>query len=111
MSKYAWKITADHLADPGEEPGTNGNAVGIIGPYNANESLIQGEGQRFRMYSDDRELSYEGELFGDFDGLEPLDDFGMPNAGCTMILLLQDKPPKYTDLFHVHDEHGYWVVI
>ena len=28
-----------------------------------------------------------GKIWGDFDGFEPLDDFGEPNAGCTEIRL------------------------
>ena len=38
---------------------------------------------RFRMLDDDGELYYRGLLVGDFGGLEPLDDFGAPNSGCT----------------------------
>lgn len=45
---------------------------------------------RFRMFDDDGELYYEGLLTGTFDGLEPLDDFGMPNAGCTSIEVFED---------------------
>jgi hypothetical protein len=39
------------------------------------------------MYDDDSELYYAGKIWGDFDGFEPLDDFGMPNGGCTQISL------------------------
>lgn len=39
---------------------------------------------RFRMLDDDEEVYYEGytSISSSFD---PLDDFGMPNAGCTDI--------------------------
>jgi hypothetical protein len=37
------------------------------------------------MYDDDGKLYYAGTIWGDYDGFEPLDDFGMPNAGCTSI--------------------------
>jgi hypothetical protein len=42
--------------------------------------------QKFKMYDDDGILYYKGYLYGDdADGFEPLDDFGMPNAGCVDI--------------------------
>ena len=37
------------------------------------------------MKDDDGETYYEGEIYGDFTGFEPLDNYGMPNAGCTSI--------------------------
>lgn len=52
------------------------------------KELKAGEGQRFRMYDDDGELYYDGRIVGDYDGFEPLDDFGMPNVGCTNIRYL-----------------------
>ncbi len=36
-------------------------------------------------YTDDDECLYEGMLYGDYDGFEPLDDFAMPDAGCVKI--------------------------
>jgi|TARA_R100001530_G_scaffold110783_3_gene78010 hypothetical protein len=39
------------------------------------------------MFDDDGVLYYAGLIWGDYDGFEPLDDFGMPNAGCTEIQL------------------------
>ena len=39
----------------------------------------------FSLYDDDEVLYYKGVIVGDYDGFEPLDDFGMPNAGCTGI--------------------------
>lgn len=54
-------------------------------------TLARAEGmtQRFRMLDDDGQVYYEGYMvpFEDHDdnsdGFEPLDDFGMPNSGCT----------------------------
>lgn len=42
---------------------------------------------KFRMRDDDGELCYEGvgNCLTAGEGFEPLDDFGMPNAGCTSI--------------------------
>jgi len=54
--------------------------------------IITYDGTDWRLYvsdgsitPDDGELYYEGTLFGRYGGFEPLDDFGTPNAGCTMI--------------------------
>lgn len=42
---------------------------------------------RFRLYDDDGILCYEGRMaVHDFD---PLDDFGLPNAGCTELRYLE----------------------
>ena len=42
--------------------------------------------ERFLMMDDDGEIYYGGLIQGtDYQGFEPLDDFGMPNAGCTEI--------------------------
>jgi len=78
--KYAWKITKDHL--DGEDTNTFGPRS--ITPEQESE-LNSGNGTPFKMYDDDGELYYSGLIIGDFDGFEPLDDFGMPNAGCTGI--------------------------
>jgi len=89
--------------------------VGVIGPSNIHPGLearlANGEGLRFRMKDDDGEVMYEGRIvFEDHDikvtryvpfdgvrftrgitdsvpeeGFGPLNDFGMPNAGCTSI--------------------------
>lgn len=37
----------------------------------------------FRMYDDDEILYYEG--YCTAESFDPLDDFGCPNAGCTII--------------------------
>lgn len=81
-----WKITKDHIADPGAKPGTNSNAVGVMGPRS-----YKGDGKeltkKFRMLDDDGEVYYEGVCDTDDDenALGPLDDFGTPNAGATTI--------------------------
>ena len=75
ISKYNWVITKDYI--------DNGNMVGMNGPNN-NSGATENEGE-FRMFDDDGEMYYGGKIWGDYDGFEPLDDFGMPFAGCTMI--------------------------
>jgi hypothetical protein len=89
---YAWLITRDVLHDNGE---IEDNEAGVAGPAGMSpdqlRALEAGKGTPFRMYDDDGELLYEGRLLtmqhgdeGNYD-LSPLDDFGMPNAGCTRI--------------------------
>ena len=83
-----WTITKDHIADPDARPGTNSNAVGIVGPraarLTAQQIIEHPDAKRFRMLDDDGEINYEGYIVGS-DELAPLDDFGEPNAGCTSI--------------------------
>tara|TARA_R110002167_G_scaffold359_4_gene1717 strand:- start:209 stop:487 length:279 start_codon:yes stop_codon:yes gene_type:complete len=74
-STYNWIITKDYIS--------NGMDSRLTGPRNksrhtANES-------NFRMYDGDGELYYAGTIWGDYDGFEPLDDFGDAYAGCTSI--------------------------
>lgn len=78
---YRWTITRDHLAD-----GPEGSDVGTSGPRNCDDSLNTNPG-RFVMKDDDGETYYQGMIYGDYDGFEPLDEFGEPNAGCTEIWL------------------------
>jgi hypothetical protein len=76
-SKYRWKILKDHIET---------NAVGVEGPGNLDPD-INSNHRLFKMYDADKTLCFEGEIFGDFDGLEPLDDFGSFFAGCSDIKL------------------------
>ena len=86
MSAYAWIVTADHIFDPEFDTRP---VVGVMGPSTAPEALIEGPqagaGEPFSMYDDDGEHYYDGRIIGDFEGLEPLDDFGAPYAGATEI--------------------------
>jgi hypothetical protein len=76
LSEYRWKITKDRI--------DNGESVGIEGPRNL-DSKVKDNPTRFSLYDDDKNCYYEGMLYGDYSGFEPLDDFGMPNAGCTLV--------------------------
>jgi hypothetical protein len=90
MSTYAWLITKDHLVEQFPEQGSD---EGLTGPRDITreqeERLKKGEGHAFRMHDDDGELYYSGRLLGDRDdeieGFAPLNDYGMPGAGCTTI--------------------------
>lgn len=97
-SVYGWIIDTDHLFNPElNGPGFSDEA-GTVGPWdavgNTKAKLADHYTNRhqFRMYDDDGELYYTGTLFwnGDSEPSEdiligPLEDYGMPNAGCTRI--------------------------
>lgn len=100
--KYAWVITKDYHPDPKAKPGTNANAVGVIGPkyglkLTAEQIQAHPKAQKFRMLldSDPRhpDIAYEGYFVDDGDphatGFEPKDDFGEPNVGATDIQYLE----------------------
>ena len=75
MSKYRWIIEKDHIS---------GECNGVSGPQNYNPKIKEGK-VKFELFDDDKILYYTGVLFGKYEGFEPLDDFGMPNAGCTLV--------------------------
>lgn len=81
-----WIIDTDYLADPKKKPPCNDNAVGLMGPrsYTGDGSDL---GCEFRLKDDDGTVCYEGrsDTCDDENAFGPLDDFGMPNAGCTTI--------------------------
>ena len=81
---YRWTITKDRIADEEEPEGTCCNAKGMSGPYNASDDVTD-NATHFSMYDDDGECYYEGMLYGDFGGFEPLDDLGMAWWGRTGI--------------------------
>jgi len=113
---YAWVITFDLLnpATEGEFIGSGyyGDEVGTIGPGDISpelkkkiEALGKNPGhvvpdgfEKFKLFDDDDTLYYMGIITGDYDGFEPLDDFGMPNAGCTDIKYWDEKSRSYTSL-------------
>jgi hypothetical protein len=81
MSIYHWLITHDHI--------DGGASKGVQGPRGSTATAeeITASGLAFRLHDDDGELYYEGLYVGPDDEslFSPLDDFGMPNAGCTTI--------------------------
>ena len=72
--KYYWKITGVYLDSLQSEVG-----------YSNGSPKIKENPSMFTMYDDDSNCYYKGIICGEYDGLEPLYDFGMPNAGCTYI--------------------------
>jgi len=103
-SSYAWIIDQDTLPDPSFPEGTNCNARGVIGPRGANPEYVrllqesESNGTAFRLCWDDcppDHVAYYGRILWDpaeFEArLAPLDDFGMPNAGCVSIEYRNDR--------------------
>ena len=86
--RTTWLITSVHLDYFDDE-------VGTMGPMHCNltaaEVRAHPDRARFRMYDDDGIHYYSGLIVEDPDasGFEPLEDFGMPNAGCTRIDYLE----------------------
>lgn len=94
MSDYGWLITRDFYAQrTGDQ-----SSVGTIGPSSISkdveERLKKGEGVKFRLYDGDDELYAEGLQIEGNSGADgsfaPLDDYGMPNWGCTDMKQLQN---------------------
>lgn len=96
----AFIITRDYIASPEDKAArpdgkSNLYAKGLIGPSCATEKdeerLRAGEGIKFRLLDDDRNVYYHGrrleesecdDMYDAEPELAPLDCFGMPNAGC-----------------------------
>ena len=83
----AWTITRDCLADPDARQGTNGNAVGIVGPrgtaLTAKQIAEHPDAKPFRMADDDGNPCYEGFLIGDeFAPLTEENVFGFFEQTC-----------------------------
>lgn len=78
----SWYISIDKIDD--------GDAVG---QWNGKEKTLE-DAQKvcthaFRMLDDDGEVYYHGKSSCS-SSFDPLDDFGMPNAGCTDIQYFED---------------------
>ncbi len=77
---YRWTITKDHMAGG---PCNFESRVGTTGPRHGR--VTKSNPSRWSAYDDDGECYYEGMIYGDYSGFEPLDDFAMPDSGCTEI--------------------------
>ena len=101
MAKYACIIDVYLQFDEDNEDEFP-SSVGTCGPSRAPESLLErlrtsGDGQVFRMLFDESDVCYVGRFLSTSastdlgcEAFGPLDDFGGPNIGCTMIEYLQD---------------------
>lgn len=81
-SAYTWIVTRDAIL------GDSSDAVGKIGPRGARNrerfDKIIIHGDHFRLLNDAGEVQFTGYILGDYQGLEPLEDYGRSN-GCTRI--------------------------
>lgn len=79
-TSYGWVITRTTFAD--ERPGVFGPR-GLTLPV----QQIEAQGREFRMLDADGALYYQGFYLGPDDErmFAPLDDYGLPNAGATVI--------------------------
>jgi len=48
-------------------------------------ALAAGEGEEFELYDGDDKLYCKGRIMGDYNGFEPLDDYGISALGCVDI--------------------------
>lgn len=93
--KAGWIITkdfgAESLARVLEQPVAEVTAEGTMGPSTTTLTPEEAKalGTRFRMKDDDGEVYYEGYVVENPDDpesiLAPLDNYGMPAAGCTTL--------------------------
>jgi len=70
--EYYWIITEDIIEE---------NLVGV----RCGDKTITDNKATFELFDGDGELYAKGVIFGEYDGFEPLDDYGMPSLGCTEI--------------------------
>lgn len=75
-----WIIDIDYIADKTASSGTNANAKGMKS-RNYKEGCAN---YKFRLLDDDGQVYYAGRSDDD-SSFAPLDCFGLPNAGCTVI--------------------------
>ncbi len=82
MPAYYWVITEDHIHQPEED-----TAIGVAG----GEDDHRGDDRaRFELYDvdslDNERLCFVGYIYGEYDGTEPLTDFGK-DYGCIKVKL------------------------
>ena len=90
---YGWKIDRDYF--DGEATGVAGPRGGMTVEDGAGEKfelyddggmvVPDGEGETFALYDSDENLMAKGRIVGDYDGFEPLDDYGLGMWGCAGI--------------------------
>lgn len=102
MSKYAWVVDAEYRdSDTAFEAPTLESAerplrvrmppvLRITGPRTADMDLIRrllgsAEGEPFKLMDGDGEVMGEGRILGEYDGFEPLDEFGEGAWGAATI--------------------------
>ena len=93
MSKYTWVVTRDSVQ------GDTSEAVGKVGPSGARDrvrfDVVILKGEHFRLLDANGRTQFSGYIIGEFDGPEPLDDYGRDN-GCVAI---------------EYERNGEWIVV
>ncbi|NIR88777.1 MAG: hypothetical protein GWN95_03500 [Gammaproteobacteria bacterium] len=81
-ARYTWVVTRDVLL------GDSSDAVGKLGPSGVagreRFDIVILNGEHFRLLDDAGEVRYIGYILGDYDGPEPLEDYGRKH-GCVVI--------------------------
>ena len=93
MSKYTWIVTRDAIL------GDSSDAVGKIGPKGHKDrerfDKVILHGAHFRLLNEAKQTQFTGYILGEFQGREPLTDYGYDN-GCSMI---------------EYEQNGHWVAL
>lgn len=82
-----WYISIDKICDGSDEGQFNCNFRDGVNTLERCKKMKNKV--KFRMSDDDGEIYYYG-YSNDSSSFDPLDDFGMPNAGCTDIEYYED---------------------
>jgi hypothetical protein len=91
-AEYGWIIYESFIESDSFEAAKAIEVFGPSGISDENEKRLRaGEGTPFELFDDDNMLYYRGRIIGDFEGFEPCDDFGMPNAGAVHTKLDGDE--------------------
>lgn len=83
LQDYRWEVQKSYIEDP-----NFGKATKVCVKSRHFDKVDFEMPFKFRMFDDDGNLYYEGVASG--KDLEPLYDYGMPNAGCTYIQFFED---------------------
>ncbi len=81
-ARYHWIVTRDSIV------GDSSDAIGKVGPSGTSsrprfaDLIIRGT--HFRLLNDQGKVQFTGYILGDFEGHEPLVDYGVDN-GCSQI--------------------------
>ena len=85
-AEYGWYIYESFIEEDRFDSPTKVEVFGPCGLSDENErKLKDGAGEEFELYDDDDVLYYKGRIIGDFTGFEPMEDYGMPNAGAVHV--------------------------
>lgn len=88
---YAWIITKVN------EKEFSKKLIGLSGPrqHRIDKHEILKKGETFKIYDDDGIWYYSGKIVGDYEGFEPLDDYGEGGLGATGIKYRNKKTGKW----------------